>query len=294
MIFLRFPSVILIISVTIFLTLSTPEINAAAANTPTPSADTQNAEDQFLIGRAYYRGEGATQSYEQAGFWYRKAAEQGNLKAMYNLGIMFLEGQGTKKDEAQGYHWIRKAAESGDPRATYLCGVLLCEGIGVSRDKTEGVSWLHQAAKSGDPNAIARLGQDYFYGEDGVTKDPAMALPLIQSAAEKRNPWACGTLGEMLLTGDLLPKNQVAATALFQQGAVLGNPTSQFEYARILMSTDPVRAYPWIKLAVEAHEIRAIGLMNDCRPHLTPEQVASGDAEAVNIRKNYLHSPTNK
>jgi TPR repeat protein len=259
-------------------------IHAAETNTP---AVTQNAEDQFRLGRAYYRGEGVAQSYEQAGFWYRKAADQGNLKAMNNLGIMFLEGQGTNKDEAEGYRWIRKAAEAGDPRATYLCGVLLCEGKGVKKDPAAGLPWINKAADAGYANALSRLGRDFLYGDDGIAKDPAKALPLIQSAAGKGNPWACGALGEILAKGELLPKDQEKARALFQQGAELGDPASQFEYARILMISNPASAYPWIKLALQEHEIRANGLMLECRPKLTPEQAAAGDAEAETIRKKY-------
>jgi len=260
------------------------EIRAADTNPPTSA---QNAEDQFRLGRSYYRGEGVTQSYEQAGIWYRKAADQGNLKAMNNLGIMYLEGQGTPKDPDEGYRWIRKAAEAGDPHASYLCGTLLCEGKVVKKDPVEGVTWIKKSAESGYLNAVARLGRDTLTGEDGVTKDPAKALTLIQTAAEKGNPWACGALGEILAKGELLPKDQEKAKVLFQQGATLGDPASQFEYARILMISDPIKAYPWTKLAIQGHEIRAIGLMNDCRPHLSPEQVATGDAEAALIQKKY-------
>lgn len=181
-------------------------------------ASSQNAEDQFRLGRAYYKGEGVTQSYEQAGYWYRKAADQGNLKAMHNLGVMFLEGQGTPKDEPEGYKWIRMAAEKGDPLSVYLCGVLLCEGTGVPKNTSEGLSWLKKGADSGDAKSLARLGRDAYFGDDGVPKDPKASLPLIQAAAEKGNPWACDALGHFYFRGELVPKDLHKASFWFSKG----------------------------------------------------------------------------
>jgi hypothetical protein len=211
---------------------------------------------------------------------------------MYNLGVMFLQGQGTVKNEVEGFKWIRQAAEGGDPRASYVYGVLLCEGKGVVKNAREGHSWLTKASEMGSVNAEARIGKDYLYGGDGFTAEPTKALPLIEKASESGNPWACGRLGEILEKGKLLPKDLEKSRSLFQKGAELGDPASQFEYARLLMMSDPVKAYPWIKLAEEGHDTRAIGLMTECRPGLTPDQVASGDAVAEKIRKNYQQFPS--
>jgi hypothetical protein len=40
---------------------------------------------QFLLGIAYQIGEGVSQDYAQAAFWYRKAAEQGHEQAQAAL-----------------------------------------------------------------------------------------------------------------------------------------------------------------------------------------------------------------
>jgi hypothetical protein len=130
---------------------------------------------------------------------------------MHNLGVLFLTGRGVPKDPAQGYHWIRKAAENGDPGSAYVTGLLLIKGEGVQKDSKEGVEWLRKAADADYPDALARLGQDTYFGDDGITKDPKAALPLIQSAAEKGNPWACETLGLFYLHGELVPKDEKKA-----------------------------------------------------------------------------------
>ena len=45
-----------------------------------------------------------------AGEWYRKAAEQGNVRAQYSLGVMYETGQGISQDNVQAYLWYDLAA----------------------------------------------------------------------------------------------------------------------------------------------------------------------------------------
>jgi len=52
------------------------------------SAEQGNAPAQWLVGYAYYSGDGVLQGYKQAVYWYKKSAEQGYAKAQYNLGLL--------------------------------------------------------------------------------------------------------------------------------------------------------------------------------------------------------------
>ena len=266
-----------------------PSGSVPAVNTPSLDPQkTQNAEDQFRLGRAYYRGEGVTQSYEQAGYWYRKAADQGNLKAMYNLGTMYLEGKGTKKSEKEGYALIHEAAEKGDPRAKSLLGILLCKGTGVEKNTTEGLKILREVAKGGDPVALSQLGQQLLYNPDGSIRDPKEAIPYLQKAAEAGNPWACGTLGMLYRDGTGLPRDTNQSFIWFTKGAQLGDPYSQFAYgSKLLAEKGPVQSYPWIKLAADGNCAAAKGPLMECQSNMTPEEIFQGDAEAEKIQKSY-------
>ena len=252
----------------------------------------QNAEDQFLLGRAYYKGDGVIQSYEQAGFWYRKAAVHGNLKAMYNIGTMYLEGKGSPKSETEGYRWIREAADKGDIRASSLCGILLCKGTGVKKNPAEGMKLLQQAAQGGDPLASARIGQQLLYNEDGSINDPNAALPYLNTAAENGSPWACGTLGQLYDLGKEVPKDPTQSAHWYECGAKLGDPLSQFAFGRRIYSqSGPVGAYPWIKLAVKGKCTAAIGLLQECESKLTSKEISRGEAEAKIIEQLYHSAP---
>ena len=73
-------------------------------------AEQGNAWAQYNLALMYSIGEGITQDYKQAVYWYKQAAEQGNAWAHNNLGYMYLEGIGVLQDCKQAVYWYKKAA----------------------------------------------------------------------------------------------------------------------------------------------------------------------------------------
>ena len=73
------------------------------------------------LANCYYNGEGTTKDYNQAFYWYKKAAEAGNSDAMLNVGSMYLRGEGSTKDLNQAKYWYKKACEAGE---TFGCDTL--------------------------------------------------------------------------------------------------------------------------------------------------------------------------
>src|ERR1017187_4789217 len=49
-------------------------------------ANAGDATSQELMGQAYANGDGVPKDYQQAAFWSRKAADQGNATAQNDLG----------------------------------------------------------------------------------------------------------------------------------------------------------------------------------------------------------------
>ncbi len=81
------------------------------------AAQNGNASDQYQLADAYFRGNGIQQDYQQAGYWYQKAAEQNLVEAQYTLGMMYYQGAGTEKDYVQAEYWFTRAADNGDVNA---------------------------------------------------------------------------------------------------------------------------------------------------------------------------------
>ena len=69
-------------------------------------------------------GQGVSQDYSEALKWYRKAAEQGDARALFNLGLMYYNGQGVPPDYVMAYMWYNLAAAQGDEGAITLRSVL--------------------------------------------------------------------------------------------------------------------------------------------------------------------------
>ena len=58
----------------------------------------------------YSNSLGVPQDYARAVGWWRKAAEQGYVKAQYILGLTYSEGLGVPQAFAQAYIWFNLAA----------------------------------------------------------------------------------------------------------------------------------------------------------------------------------------
>ena len=82
-------------------------------------AEKGDADAQFNLGKIYYDGKGVEKSYEQAVYWWAKAAEQGYAKAQNNLGVCYYWGEGVEQSYEQAVYWWTKAAEQGNGNAQY-------------------------------------------------------------------------------------------------------------------------------------------------------------------------------
>ena len=101
--------------------------------------------------------------------WYRKAADQGDARAMRALGMAYSEATETPwfwptirrvdRDMAQAADWFKKAAELGDFAAQRNLGYLYLKGKGVKKDKAEARKWLEKAAAQGDVYAAELLNE---------------------------------------------------------------------------------------------------------------------------------------
>ena len=70
---------------------------------------------QFALGGYYFHGGSVVpQDYEQAVYWFRQAAEQGDSYAQFYLGSCYYEGKGVPKAKQEAIYWYYKSAEQGN------------------------------------------------------------------------------------------------------------------------------------------------------------------------------------
>jgi hypothetical protein len=148
-------------------------------------AEQGNAVAQCNLGIIYFNGQGVTQDYKQAVYWYKKAAEQGDAAAQYNLGVMYANGEGVPQDYKQAVYWYKQAAEQGHADAQYNLGVSYSSGNkGVHQDHKQAAYWYTKAAELGHANAQFSIG-DRYWGGTGITQDYNQALFWYTKAAKQ-------------------------------------------------------------------------------------------------------------
>lgn len=117
----------------------------------------EEAWNQNNLGDKYFDGRGVEKNHQLAVKWYRKAAEQGDIKGQCNLGFMYYNGYGIRQDYTKAAEWYRKAAEQGDSDGQYNLGILYEYGQGVEQNAQTAISWYRKAIEQGHYGAQQRL-----------------------------------------------------------------------------------------------------------------------------------------
>ena len=178
-----------------------------------------NADAQYMLGDMYRFGEGVAQDIAEGVKWYRKAAEQGHLRALYLLGWMYQHG-GSRvvKDDREAVKWYRKAAAQGHSEAQYMLGWMYQNGKGVVQDLKEAAKWFNKAAEQGHTQAQFNLGWMYDQGE-GVLQDYVTAYAWYNLAALQKHDGAKYNRDFIVakMVPDQIAKGQKLSSALYDK-----------------------------------------------------------------------------
>lgn len=89
----------------------------------------QDVEIWCDLGEMYQWGEGVETNHEQAVYWFRKAAEQGDARGQLLLGKMYDWGHGVEDNFELAVYWFTKSAEQGNAEGQYELGNIYSSGI---------------------------------------------------------------------------------------------------------------------------------------------------------------------
>lgn len=148
------------------------------------AASTGDANSIFNVGSFFLAGQGVKRNTEEAMRWFELASEKGCADADYQLGCLYFAGtNGVAQDYNQALYWYQRAAERRYLGALVNIGYMCCNGLGVVKDAAIGVQWYLYAAKYGSAEAMRNLGYCYTTGEGVDGADPAAGLEWYQKAA---------------------------------------------------------------------------------------------------------------
>jgi TPR repeat protein len=180
------------------------------------------------------------------------------------LGLNLLSVQGTVTVNA-GVAFLQRAAEMGEPRAMAVLGILKLSGLpGVGRDTAGGRELLRRAASAGDAAAARVMGEGFVTGSMGVV-DPTRAEQYLRLASDWGDLRGTLRLGEMLMTGHGVPKDEREGERLIHKAAMGGHPEAQAMYGvlRLMpymggLTDNPDEALNWLERAAAQNEPRAM------------------------------------
>ena len=85
--------------------------------------------------------------YDEGAPWLKKAADQGELRAVITLAGLYDGGLGVPNNPVEAARLNRQAADQGVGAAQYSLATMYFEGRGVARDESEGLRWMMLAAE---------------------------------------------------------------------------------------------------------------------------------------------------
>lgn len=144
-----------------------------------PLADKGDADAAFNLGQAYRLGRGVQRDYAAAQGWFEIAARKGHVDAQATLGLMLFQ----TGNQAGGLRWLKKAALQGEPRAMLIYGTAMFNGDGIPRDPLLGYRFVMGAAEQGlEPARLTLQRLDEVLSADQREKALELALPTFEES----------------------------------------------------------------------------------------------------------------
>lgn len=208
------------------------------------------AECLSTLAYCHQKGIGVPENAEKALRLYKKAAEAGNPGAYFRVGSMYYYGEGCRKNDASAWEWLVRGSKIPNGNCCYLLGLMCQDGHG-QEGKTEADCVYYYEAS-------LRLGGTYAC-ESAIHLYNIFRTPSLESAPLLR------AYGNTVCNYDWAPKDNHRAMNCLKRAAGMNNDTSgvYFKYGAILCTeghgfTDEVEGIPYLKLAAEKGEVRAM------------------------------------
>jgi len=192
----------------------------------------------------------------------RKAALDGNAKAVYELASRAADGQGSARDAKLALRLFERAAVAGLAPAQFRLGNMFEKGIGTERDLSLARVWYMRAAERGNAKAMHNLA---VLHAEGVSGKPDYAT----------------------------------ATEWFRRAAEFGVRDSQYNLAVLVerglgAPADLAQSYLWFSVAASQGDEDAARKRDEVAQRLGTTDLAAAKAEAANWRPKPVDGAANE
>ena len=266
------------------------------------------AADEFMFGK-----NGRRANSQLAVYWFRQAALQNSGTGQFNLAMCYQRGWGGKVRRAAAFHYFRKAMDNGVMRAAAQYAIMLYHGVPAESDPEgefpevkadpqaaleilrrvashdrDGELFLakylfqnvennapellkllqhHAGRQNADPEMLILYAAFLRSGAGGVM-DPHLAAQVLERAAKMRHPEAMAQFAELLHGGFGVKTDHARADKLIDEAIKLRSPRALVwrgnEYLNgWFREQDPHRAFELFTQAAEQKyppALRQLGL----------------------------------
>jgi dienelactone hydrolase len=142
-----------------------------------------------------------------------------------------------KRDDTMAVRLLTLAADRGHPQAKWELADMYRLGLGVTRDPARARSLAQSAAAQGEAAAMNILG--VMERDQGTPQNDAEAVRWFRAAAELHNSYALNNLGDMYRHGrGGLALDRAEAVRLYRHSAYYENPWGRLHLAEALEKGD--------------------------------------------------------
>tara|TARA_R110001583_G_C5671033_1_gene411102 strand:- start:16559 stop:17824 length:1266 start_codon:yes stop_codon:yes gene_type:complete len=225
-----------------------------ALNAWNRAAQQDDSDAEYNLGQLYRLGQGVKLNYLTAQSYYIKAAKKNHQLAQLNLGTMYYSGKLGPDQTENAYYWLQKAAENDNAQAQWMIGVMLFNGQGVPQDIIAAYSWLtlaseHQHSQATLDHAKLKAGlrakqldlaetltnsfKQQKTAKVAIQQQEEDAFYWLHKAAEKGDAHAQAMIGDMLLNGQGVSQDIVAAYSWFTLASEQLQPQAGLKQAQL-------------------------------------------------------------
>ena len=119
------------------------------------ATESGNVQAQFLVGYAYYTGEGVDRDYASAVTWFKRAARKNYPKAQYNLAYCYMYGRGVPRNYDRAIELLTQSAENHLAQAQITLADCYERGVLVEQDAEKAKAWRQLAAQASEQPTAA-------------------------------------------------------------------------------------------------------------------------------------------
>jgi TPR repeat protein len=143
-----------------------------------------NPEAQLALGKHFWFGYGVREDRATAVRWFHSAMQQGDREGTYLLGRAYYTGDGVpEQDQPKGLEMVKTAAGQGSSDALEWLGTLFATGDSRLFSRTAAGFILRAFGKDGVA-VFHSFAQKYEEGLSGVPRSEPMALYWYEQAAK--------------------------------------------------------------------------------------------------------------